>query len=153
MPTFQELKSDNDLKEIIKTAFDMDLDISGDWGYTEASATIIHSTTTPIVQLEHIFASMRAYTEMSMTLEDKDRYGSVNVNEKAREEVSHDGKRFHKVDYEVTGMKEDLYKGFIDEYKEMSEKPGFDVADHFKRRKEATLVRMVTHWFDVTDLA
>ena len=71
MPTFQQLKSDNELKEIIKTAFDMDLDISGDWGYTENSSTVIHSSITPLAQLEHIFASMRAYTEMSMTLEKK----------------------------------------------------------------------------------
>lgn len=152
MPQFQQLKSDNDLKEIIKTAFDMDLDISGDWGYTEASATVIHSTSIPILQLEHTFASMRAYTEMSMTLEEKERYGSINVNEKVREELSHDSKNYHKVRYEVTAMKEDHYKAFINEYKEKSEEPGFDMADHFQRRKEATIKREVIHWFDVSDL-
>lgn len=152
MPTFQTLKSDNDLKEIIKTAFDMDLDISGDWGYTEATATKIHSTTNPIIQLEHIFASMRAYTEMSMTLEEHERYGSINVNEKKREEVTSGDHRYHKVFYEVTAMKEDVYKEFIKEYKDKSEEAGFDIADHFQRRKDATLTREVIHWFDVSEL-
>ena len=130
----------------------MDLDISGDWGYTKDSSTKIHSTTIPIVQLEHTFASMRAYTEMSMTLEEKDRYGSINVNEKSRKMLSDDSGDYHKVLYEVTAMKEKQYKDFINEYKEKSEEPGFDMADHFKRRKEATLTREVTHWFDVSDL-
>jgi len=152
MPTFPQLQSDNDLKEIIKTAFDMDLDISGDWGYTEASATQIHSTTTPIVQFEHIFASMRAYTEMSMTLEKEVRYGSINVNEKAREELSKSSHTYHKVVYEMTAMKEKTYTDFIKEYKEKSEETGFDMADHFQRRKEATVTREVTHWFNVSDL-
>jgi len=152
MPTFQELKSDNDLKEIIKTAFDMTMDISGDWGYTEASATKIHSSPNPIVQLEHTFASMRAYTEMSMTLEEEERYGSINVNEKSRETLLKDSKEYHQACYEVTAMKEADYKAFINEYKEKSEKPGFDMADHFQRRKEATIKREVIHWFDVSDL-
>ncbi len=152
MPQFQLLKSDNDLKEIIKIAFDMDLDISGDWGYTEASSTVVHSTTTPIIQLEHIFASMRAYTEMSMTLEKEARYGSINVNERSREEYTKETHSYHKVTYEVTAMKEDIYKYFISEYKEKSEEAGFDIADHFQRRKKATLIREVTHWFDVSDL-
>ena len=152
MPQFNQLKSDNDLKEIIKTAFDMDLDISGDWGYTQESATIIHSSATPLAQVEHIFASMRAYTEMSMTLAEEERYGSINVNEKSREEYSQDTRTFHIVRYEVTAMKEDSYKDFINEYKENSEKPGFDIADHFQRRKEATLTREVTHWFYVTSM-
>ena len=149
MPTFQQLKSDNELKEIIKTAFDMDLDISGDWGYTENSATVIHSSMTPLAQLEHIFASMRAYTEMSMTLEKKDRYGSINLNEKSREELNINSLTYHKVNYEITAMKEDDYTSFINEYKEESETKEFDMADHFKRRKEATLTREVTHWFEV----
>lgn len=152
MPNFTPLKSDNDLKEIIKTAFDMNLDISGDWGYTEAAATLIHSTTTPITQLEHIFASMRAYTEMSMTLQKEERYGSINVNEKSREEISSNSRLYHKVTYEVTAMKEEAYNNFIKEYKEKSEEVGFDMADHFQRRKEATIKREVIHWFDVSDL-
>ena len=149
MPTFQQLKSDNDLRMIIKSAFDMDLDISGDWGYTQALSTIIHSTDTPIEQLEHIFASMRAYVEMSMTLEKEDRYGSINVNEKSREVLNIDSQTYHKVSYEITAMKEDVYAFFIKEYKEKSENKDFDIAEHFKRRKEATLIREVIHWFKI----
>lgn len=130
----------------------MDLDISGDWGYTEASSTVIHSSTNPIVQLEHIFASMRAYTEMSMTREKEARYGSINVNETSRDELSQDTRSYHKVVYEVTAMKEEAYTDFIKEYKEKSEEAGFDMADHFQRRKDATVTREVTHWFDVSEL-
>jgi len=149
MPTFKQLKSDNNLKEIIKSAFDVDLDISGDWGYTEASATVLHSKNTPLSQTEHIFASIRAYTEMSMTLEKENRYGSINLNEKSREILTKKENTYHKVTYNLTAMKEDIYKAFIKEYKTQSENINFDMSGHFRRRKEATFNREVTHWFQV----
>ena len=129
---------------MIKAAFDADLDVKGEWGYTKELASIIESSE-HIKQVEHTLATMRAYIEMNMTLEKEERYGSINLNEKDREEI--DG--FHKVTYEISAMKEDEYAGFIDEYKEGHAQEGFDISDHFKRRKEATLIREVTHWFKV----
>lgn len=149
MASFQELSSDNDLKELLKVTYDVDLDISGGWGYNKETSTIIHSTGTSLTQIEYIFASMRAYTEMNMTLSTEDRYGSINVNEKKREELINNNEKFHKITYEVTAMKEDIYNKFIKEYKEKLEDKGFDIAKHFARRKEATLTRSVTHWFKI----
>ncbi len=149
MSLFEPLNSDDNLKEIIKSAYDLELDISGSWGYTQDDATIIHSTDTPLHQFEHIFASMRAYTEMSMTKEKDDRYGSININEISREELTANTILYHKVVYEVTAMKESLYTTFIKEYKENYGKEAFDLALHFKRREAATLHREVTHWFQI----
>ena len=149
MPTFEPLKSENNLKEIIQSAFDQDLDISGSWGYAQALSTIIHSTVTPINQFEHIFASIRAYTEMNMTRKKETRYGSININETSRQELTIDNKRYHKVDYEITAMKETLYNNFIKEYKENYGGGTFDLNLHFQKRKEATLHRKVTHWFQI----
>lgn len=152
MDTFSKLSSDNNIKEILKITYDVDLDISGGWGYDQNTSTSIHSinTNSSIEHTEYVFASMRAYTEMNMTLKEEDRYGSINVNEKNREELTIDGKTFHKVIYEITAMKENIYKSFINEYKEKLENKDFDISDHFKRRKEATLTRSVTHWFNIT---
>jgi len=142
MSQFKEIQPGDEIKEVIKAAFDTDMDVQGEWGYTKELATIIKNSE-GIKQMEHTLAMMRAYIEMNMTLEKEERYGSINLNETNREEQ--DG--FHKVTYEISAMKEDEYAGFIDEYKEGHSKPEFDISDHFKRRKEATLVREVTHWF------
>ena len=150
MSTFQMLKSDNDLKEILKSAFDADLDITGDWGYTKETATIIQSCSTTLTQFEHMFASMRAYVEMNMTQEKDVRYGSINVNERSRTRSEQEGKFFDQVTYEVTAMKEEVYATFITEYKEGYGKDTFDLDAHFKARKEATLHREVSHWFEVS---
>lgn len=149
MVQFDRLKSDNNLQEVLKTAFDADLDISGSWGYTEALATIIHSKDTPLEQFEHIFASIRAYIEMNMTQEKEERYGSINLNESSRERISKETLIYDKVTYKVTAMKEDLYAVFINEYKEGYGKADFNLSEHFKRRKDATLVREVNHWFEI----
>ncbi len=149
MPQFTQLKSDNDLKEILKSAFDANLDISGSWGYTQALSTIIHSSDTPLTQFEHMFASMRAYVEMSMTQEKTSRYGSINLNETKRERLTVGNLVYDKVAYTISAIKESDYNDFINEYKEGYGQKDFDLSAHFQRREEATIKREVTHWFEV----
>ena len=152
MPIFTPLTHDENLREIIKTHFNVSLDIEGGWGYTKEEATVINDFhTIPAKQLEHTFASMRAYGEMSMTLPKEERYGSINVNELSREKVNFQDRIFDNVQYEVSAIKERDYAGFIDEYKEGYGNASFDMEDHFRRRKEATLKRTIAHWFDITD--
>ena len=152
MSTFAQLQCDDDLKQIIKAAFDTDLDIKGSWGYTQETATTILSSPAPLAQFEHMFASMRAYVEMNMTREKEDRYGSINLNEIAREQVILDAQIYDKVTYKITAMKEDIYATFIAEYKEGYGKEEFDISKHFKQREEATLTREVTHWYEVSQV-
>lgn len=153
MKQFEPLIHENNLKEIIKSAFDMELSISGGWGYNREEATVIHHLhNIPKNQFQHTFASMRAYGEMNMSLPEEERYGSINVNEQSRETLEDAEKIFEKVTYSIDAMKEKDYAAFIDEYKEGYGKSSFDMEDHFKRRKEATLTRNVVHWFDTTEI-
>ncbi len=149
MSQFQVISSDDPIREVIKAAFDADLQLGGGWGYTQETATVIHDTNAlPIEQFEHTLATMRAYIEMNMTRPQEERYGSINANETGREQISEAERLYDRVTYEVTGMKEDQYADFINEYKENSSRPDFDYGDHFNRRKEATLKRIVEHWFE-----
>jgi len=152
MPTFTTLQCNNDLKEIIKSAFDTDLDIKGSWGYTQEDSTIILSSSTPLSQFEHMFASMRAYVEMNMTLAEDERYGSINLNEIKREQKSIGNLLYDKITYEVSAMNEKVYAAFITAYKEGYGTETFDMEEHFKKRNEATLKREVTHWFEISSL-
>ena len=147
MSTFKPLSCNDDLKDIIKTGFDSDLDIAGAWGYSKELATEIITTDIPLKQFEHIFASMRAYIEMNMTLEIEDRYASINVNELSREVLSIDNLTYHKTIYTITAIKGSTYNLFIKEYKDNYGKEDFDLDAHFAKRKEETLTREVIHWF------
>jgi len=149
MVKFEQLKSDNDLKEVIKAAFDADLSVSGAWGYTQALATIIEASDVPVKQLEHMIASMRSYIEMNMTLPEEARYGSINLNETHREQIPVDGLVYDKVTYEITAMKEEAYTAFINEYKVGLGTEGFDITEHFNQRKKATITRNEEYWFEV----
>lgn len=149
MSTFKQLKSDNNLNEIIKSAFNTDLQLSGSWGYTQESATIITTSTVPLTQTQHKFAFMRAYTEMHMTLEEKERYGNINLNELHREQIVLKNLIYDKVTYQITAMKEDLYSTFIQAYKQGYGKDDFDMTEHFSQRKKSTLTRVAVHWFEV----
>jgi len=148
--TFEQLSNDNNIQEVIKSAFNTDMPIDGAWGYTKEASTTITTSDTPYTQIEHMFASMRAYIEMHMTQDEASRYGSINVNELTREEIDVDSNKYHKVIYEITAMKESLYTAFIKEYKEKYGKKDFNLNKHFQQRKEATLRREVTHWFKVS---
>ncbi len=89
---------------------------------------------------------------MNITQEEKDRYAAINANELSREESQKDGLAYAKITYEITAIKENLFKKFIHEYKEGYEKEGFDLNEHFKRRKEATLTREIVHYFEVSPI-
>ena len=104
-------------------------------------------------QLEHTFALVRAQLEMSLTQEESNRYSGINVNEKERESITEETELFEKITYEVTGMKEEDYNAFVQEYKDGYENKELDLNDHFKRRKEATLGREVYHYFEVSKVS
>ena len=152
MTTFEALKNNNDIQELIKSTFDADLAISGNWGYTKEQSTVIEATPEgmPLSQLEHMVTSIRAHLEMNITQEQENRYAGINANERAREESRSEEGIFNKVTYEITAMKEDLYTAFIKEYKEDYGKEDFDLNEHFKRRQEAALTRKVVHYFEVS---
>lgn len=148
MSEFQEIDSSDSIKEIIKSAFDMEVALEGGWGYSQADATEIYSTNhLPMEQFEHTLATMRAYIEMNMTQEESQRYGSINPKEIDREDIVIEEQSYQKVTYAVSGMREDQYADFINEYKNNYGKADFDMGEHFERRKEATLTRNVEHWF------
>lgn len=145
--TFKEIKVEKNLASLVKVAFNAELELDGAWGYTKALATVIkEGNSTPTVQTEFTLATMRAYLEMNMTLEDSERYSAINLQELSRERIE---TIYDKVVYEISAIKETEYKAFIAEYKKYSETPDFDMAEHFARRKQATLKREVIHWFKV----
>jgi len=146
MKIFEEIAVEENLKELIKVAFNADFNVSGAWGYSEPLSTVIEEANEgSVTQIQFTLATMRAYLEMNMTLEENERYGAINLNELSREKIN----GLEKVTYEISAMKELEYKVFIAEYKENLEKSDFDMNDHFNRRKEATLKREVIHWFKV----
>ena len=151
---FKQLSAPDDMQQLIKSIFDVELAIEGGWGYTPQSATVIKALpdNMPLNQLQHMIASMRSHLEMNLTQEKENRYSGINLNEKQREEVSDDEIIFNKVSYEISAIKEDLYNTFIREYKEGYGKSHFDLNAHFKKRAESTLVRKVVYYFDTSRL-
>jgi len=154
MTTFKKLQENENIQELIKTTFDADLPLSGDWGYVKDKATVIESLPQgmPIFQLEHTLTTIRAHLEMNITQEKENRYAGINANEKSREVITLGTAIFDKITYEITAIKEDLYNAFIKEYKAGYDSEELDLNEHFKRRKEATLVREVLHYFEVSSL-
>ena len=141
--SFERLKEGDDIREVLKAAYGVELDVSGGWGYDKESALVITDTKTPKEQLEYMLATMRANLEMNITQPKENRYGGVRAEEIKR--TQKDG--IDKVTYLVSGMKESEYEEFIAEYKENFGKESFDIEEHFKRREEATLRLEVEFYF------
>ena len=147
---FSKVTIDGDIKDIIKSLFDMDLDISGGWGYSRQEASIIlDDKSMPITQREHIIASMRSYIEMNITQDKDNRYAGINLQESNREEIIKDDEIYHKITYAITAILESRYKELMKEYKEGYETDEFDMTKHFEDRKESTLTRVEEYWFKI----
>lgn len=152
MINFNRLTEPENIQELISSTFQIDFPIAGAWGYDETTVTIVNELpkNMPLLQLQHTITSIRAHLEMNITQEEGNRYGGINANEKSRELITREETQYDKVNYEITAIKEELYNAFIKEYKEGYEQEGFDLSEHFKKRKEATLVREVIHYFEVS---
>jgi hypothetical protein len=154
MSNFNKIETNNNLSEVIKSAFDTNFKLSGAWGYSKNESTIIEANDNniPLNQFEHTLASMRTLLEMNIMQKKDNRYGSINLNEISRESLSQNSLIYHSIKYKVTAMKDNDYAIFINEYKEKYGKDDFDLSEHFKRRKEATITRYVTYWFEVSNI-
>ena len=153
MTTFPLLKNDTNIQDLIKTTFDADLPLSGDWGYSANRASIIESLpeSMTLAQMQHMIITIRIHLEMNITQEEANRYAGINANEKSREFINHNNKNMYdKVSYEITAIRENLYHDFIKEYKAGYDNESLDLNAHFNRRKEATLTREVVHYFEVS---
>ncbi len=152
MQKFEKIKADDKIKEVVKTAFQAEFDIDGAWGYTKDEATIINSTQMPLKELEHTLSTMRAYLEMNMTLNEDERFGSINLSEISRETITSELNKYEKVEYTISAMNEKEYAKFINEYKKGYGTKEFDLNEHFKNRKKATINLSISHWFDITNI-
>lgn len=144
---FEQITPVDDMAKVIEEAFGVKLDISGGWGYDNKSAVKIHSLEMPIDQFFHTFAAIRANIEMNLTLQEDERYGGINVHFIDGQQSEIENKMYDHITFKVSAMNEKIYADFIKEYKDNYGKKEFDLADHFKRRKEATLIREVECWF------
>jgi hypothetical protein len=144
---FKALENISNIKEVISDIFDITLDISGGWGYDANSSLIINSLDMPTNQFLNLFAMVRANMEMNITLDKDSRYSGINISLKEQKNIDIDDKSYQVVSFEITAMNEKIYKAFISEYKENSNKDGFDLSNHFKRRDESRITRVVDYWF------
>jgi len=145
MIEFKQINSTDSISKIIKSAFGVDIEVKGSWGYSKDKNTDISAIQDNIKGTQELMAMMRANMEMNMLLSENERYGSISLNEINREENNN----FHHIEYEITAMKESDYKSFIQEYKDNFSDNNFDLENHFNKRKEATIKRNVSHWFKV----
>ena len=79
-----------------------------------------------------MFASMRANIEMNMTLEEDERYGGINPNFIDGKQIEIEDKVYDMITFEITAMKENIYAGLIQEYKDnYGKNKDFDLDAHF----------------------
>jgi predicted small secreted protein len=142
---FKKINSQDEITKIINSAFGVDIEISGSWGYSQDDFSDISKIKKDIKSTQNMISTMRANIEMNMTLSEDERYGSINLHEISSKK---DG-LFEKIEYEISAMKESDYKVFIQDYKDNFDNNNFDLEGHFNKRKKATIKRKVIHWFKI----
>lgn len=142
-----KISAKDGVREIIKRAFDMDMDISGGWGYGLDNAMIISNIDTGIEQLQHTLCSMRTHLELNLTKPKEQRYGGITINELSRSILN----GCDVVTYELKAMLESDYTDFIDKYKQGYGTKKFNMTEHFKRRQEATVTQKTTMYFKINN--
>ena len=149
---FEEAQDVENIREAIKNIFDLDLEISGGWGYNQQSALKIEKIESSFEQFAHTFAIIRANVEMNIMQEESNRYSGLNVHIENEEEMREDDIKYKIISFKITATQIEQNNAFIKEYKENYGKAEFDLTQHFAKRKEATITRTIECWFDTTDI-
>lgn len=146
---FNQIEPVENLSSILKDTFEVELDISGGWGYDNNNAVVVHSLDMPIDQFLHMFATIRSTIEMNLMQDEENRYGGINVTFLEGEQFEIENKIYDHVTFEITAMKENEYAEFIQEYKDnYGKNKDFDMNDHFKRREQSTISLQSDYWFE-----
>lgn len=144
---FDTIAPVENMKEAIKEVFDVELDISGGWGYDNTTAVVVNSMDMPLEQFVHMFATIRANVEMNLVQDENEQYGGINANFEESKKFEIENKTFDVLTFKITAMKDKEYAKLIQEYKDGYGKEDFDITAHFKRREEVTITRSVDYWF------
>jgi hypothetical protein len=146
--TFNQIEAVENLSEVLKETFDVDLNISGGWGYDNNSAVIVEHLDISIDQFLHMFATIRATIEMNLMQDEENRYGGINVTFLEGEQFEIENKIYDHITFEITAMNEKKYAEFIQEYKDnYGKNEAFDMDNHFKRRTQNNITLKSDYWF------
>ncbi len=145
---FNQIEPVENLQEVLKDTFDVDLDISGGWGYDNKSAVTVNTLDIPIDQFLHMFATIRATIEMNLMLDEDERYGGINAVFLEGEQFEIENKLYDHIRFEITAMNGKKYAEFIQKYKDnYGKNKDFDMDEHFKQREESTISVQCDFWF------
>lgn len=144
---FKPVESVDNLQIFIKDVFDIKLDISGGWGYDNNSAVVVEKLDIPVNQFINMFATMRANIEMNLTLEKDERYSGINLTLENSKNIEINHIKYNIVNFKITAINEKEYIDFMKEYKNGYGKVGFNLEQHFQKRKEKTIERYEEYWF------
>ena len=148
MIEFEKIKDESNIQEVIKSAFGVDLNIDGGWGYDTNSAIVVKSLEMPKKQFIQLFATIRATIQMNLLLDEESRCTGINPKRLETKNQSVNNKNYEKVIFEISAMNEKKYASFIQEYKKGYGNSDFDLENHFKRRKEDTIIINEDFWFE-----
>ncbi len=149
---FEKAQDVENIKETIKNIFDLDLEVSGGWGYNQQSALKIEKIESSFEQFAHTFAIMRANVEMNIMQDESNRYSGLNVHIEDKDEITKDDITYKIISFKITATQTEQNNKFIKEYKENYGKADFDITEHFLKRKEAAITRTTECWFNTTDI-
>ncbi len=149
---FEKAQDVENIRETIKNIFDLDLDISGAWGYDQQSALKIEKTDTSFEQFAHTFAIIRSNVEMNIMQEESNRYSGLNVHTQDEKEMTKDERQYKIISFQITATATKQNNELIKEYKENYGKENFDIKGHFQKRKECEITRTIECWFNTTNI-
>ncbi len=152
MINFEKAQNVENIRETIKNIFNLDLDISGGWGYNQQSALKIEKTDTSLEQFAHTFAIIRSNIEMNIMQEESNRYSGLNAHIEDEEEMTKDEINYKIISFKITATATQQNNELIKEYKENYGKENFDIKRHFQKRKECEITRTIECWFDTTNI-
>jgi hypothetical protein len=148
------------LAEGIRQVANVDLPISGGWGYTLTGAVRIRRPAPTLVgkggamlrAVEESVVEQRSLLELVAARDESDRLYGLRCNERGDDWVECEGRHFHRRLVDISGLREADFAELKAEFESGKNDPTFDFHAHATKRDERLVHVERAFWFDVTEL-
>ncbi|WP_108646469.1 hypothetical protein [Polynucleobacter rarus] len=159
MRTLIQLNTPKSPREIILEDFEIDLPISGGWGYDLASACVIEKNDSSVnqnipfngLEVERFFVEKRIYEEMIIQSEPDQQFSGIKWNPDSQSLITLGTKNFDKLIYQVEGFDPEVWRELVSKYAEIK-KTGrrelIPALNNYRDSKKYTFER--EFYFDIT---
>jgi len=146
-------------KKIILEDFNVDLPISGGWGYSIDTACVINKNDTYLnneiefdaIEIEQIFVEKRIYEEMIIFRNKDEKYSGIRWEIESQKLITLEDKKYDHLIFNVIGFTNEVWDELTSRFEAIKENEQWELMDELNAYRESKSIKFKReYYFEIT---